>query len=65
MCLFFQEEDSSLQTVEDFGAGGVAEAPREGEEAGAVAEEALEEGRRSWLSHTDMKVIITPVYYYY
>lgn len=40
--------------MEDFGAEGVAEAPQEGEGVGA-AEEALEEGRRSWLSHTDMK----------
>lgn len=48
------------QRVEDFGAEGVAEAPQEGEGVGA-AEEALEEGRRSWLSHTDMKVCITPV----
>lgn len=47
-------EDSGPQTVEDFGAEEVAEAPQE-EEEGGVAEEALEEGRKSWLSHTDMK----------
>ncbi len=48
--------------MEDFGAGEVAEGPREAEEAeeGGAAEEALEEGIRSWLSHTDMKVFITP-----
>lgn len=57
---FFQAADSGPQTVEDFGAEGVAEAPRE-EEEGEVAEEALEQGRRSWLSHTDMKVFITTV----
>lgn len=54
----FQVEGSDPQRVEDFGAGAVAEAPREAEEGG-VAEEALEEGRGSWLSHTDMKVCIT------
>ena len=59
MC-FFQVAASDPQTVEDFGAEGVAEAPRE-EEEGEVAEEALELGRRSWLSHTDMKVLITTV----
>lgn len=47
--------------MEDFEAEGAAEVPREVEEAeeGGEAEEALEEGRRSWLSHTDMKVCIT------
>lgn len=51
-------EDSGPQRVEDFGAVGVAEEPREGEEAEeeeAVAEEALEPERKSWLSHTDTK----------
>eukprot|EP00064_Thunnus_orientalis_P011005 superscaffoldBa00001546_g11035 len=43
--------------VEDFGAEEVAEAPQE-EEEGGVAEEALEEGRKSWLSHTDMKYLV-------
>lgn len=60
----FQVEDSSHQRVEDFGAGGVEEAHQGAEEGGVVAEEALEEGRRSWLSHTDTKVCITPVFSY-
>lgn len=46
--------------VEDFGVGGVAEAPQEAEEE-EEEEEALEQGRKSWLSHTDMKVCITCV----
>lgn len=48
--------------MEDFGAGGVAEAPQggeEAEEAGVAAEEDLEEGRRCWLNHTDMKVHVS------
>lgn len=64
----FQVEDSGPQRVEDFGAAGVAEAPQEGEEAeagGVAAEEALEEGRRSWLSHTDMKVVVALVCFGY
>lgn len=48
--------DSSLQMEEDFGVVGVAEVPQEAEEAGEE-EEALEEGRRSLWSHTDMKVL--------
>lgn len=52
-------EDSGPQRVEDFGAGVVAEAPREVEEGGE-AEAALEQGGRSWLSHTDMKVCLSP-----
>lgn len=43
---------SDPRTVEDFGAEEVAEVPQEG---GEEAEEALERGGRSWLSHTDMK----------
>ena len=60
----FQEEDSSPLMVEDLGAEAVEEAPQEGEEAeeGGAAEEALEEGRGSWLNHTDMKVFSTPVF---
>lgn len=59
-----QAEDSGPQRVEDFGAGVVAEEPREEEEAGVASEEvgaALEQGRRSWLSHTDTKVCIIPI----
>ena len=55
-----QVEDSGPQRVEDFGAGVVAEAPREVEEGGE-AEAALEQGGRSWLSHTDTKVCIIPI----
>lgn len=47
---------------------GVAEVPQGDEEGEAVVEERevvgegdLEEGRRSWLSHTDMKVFISPL----
>lgn len=54
----FQVEDSGLLKLEGFGEGVVAEAPQGVEEGGAVAEEASEEGGRSWLSHTDMKVFI-------
>lgn len=47
--LFSQvEEASGLQTVEDSGAEGAAEAPREGGEA-------LEQGGRWWSSLTDTK----------
>jgi len=46
-----EEEDSGHRKVEDFGAEEVAEAPREG----GAAEEALEEGRRFWSNHIDMK----------
>lgn len=55
---------SNPQMVEDFEAEEVAEAPREEEEGeeGGVEEEALEEGRRFWLSHTDMKVFIPTVF---
>lgn len=42
--------------VEDSGAVGVEEALQEEEEGGEVAEEDLEEGKKFWLSHTDMKV---------
>lgn len=59
---FFQVEVSGPRREEDFAAGGVAEAPQggeEAEEAGVVAEEDLEEGRKCWLNHTDMKVIIS------
>lgn len=58
----FQVEVSGPRRVEDFGAGGVAEAPQggeEAEEAGVAAEEDLEEGRRCWLNHTDMKVHVS------
>lgn len=51
-----EAEDSAPRRVVDFVAEGVEEEPREAEEdRGAVAEEALEQGGRSWLSHTDMK----------
>ncbi|TMS10460.1 rRNA 2'-O-methyltransferase fibrillarin [Larimichthys crocea] len=55
-------EDSDPQMVEDFGAGGVAEAPQEAEEV-EEAEEALEQGRKSWLSHTDTKEGETKIEY--
>lgn len=45
--------------VSEAGEGAVVEAPPGGEEAEegeVVAEEALVVERRSWLSHTDMKV---------
>lgn len=50
--------------VEDSGAVGVEEAlqgEEEAEEGGEVAEEDLEEGKKFWLSHTDMKVFISLV----
>ena len=50
--------DSGPRTVADFGGEAVEEVPQE-EDQGAVAEGALEQGGRSWLSHTDMKVCIT------
>lgn len=50
--------------VEDFGAVGVEEAlqgEEEAEEGEEVAEEDLEEEKKFWLSHTDMKVFISIV----
>lgn len=56
LCSVFQVEDSSPQ-MEDSEVEEVAEARRGAEEDEVVAEEASEQERRCWWSHTDMKVI--------